>query len=60
MYFSYLKISNLYTIDLIIISIAHNEYLNKKLSQYKNLMAKNCLIFDLKNKFNFLKPDITL
>ena len=46
--------------DIIIISIAHNEYLNKKLSQYKNLMAKNCLIFDLKNKFNFLKPDITL
>jgi UDP-N-acetyl-D-galactosamine dehydrogenase len=46
--------------DIIIICIPHNIFLKKTKKKFHNIMSKNCLIFDLKNKFSFLKPDITL
>ena len=46
--------------DIIIVTVAHDKFLRILKKNYFKLMMKKCLVFDLKNKFDFLKPDMTL
>ena len=46
--------------DIIVIAVAHDDLKKISKKNFSLILKKNKLIFDLKNKFSHLKPDMTL